>query len=75
MLQDEAMRFMQAGFDIERADNTARLLDSKYHVLLPMYDRVGGAVDYYQWDAVLRSLSAFRAYHRIYPQVGTFCVS
>ena len=66
MLQDEAMRFMQAGFDIERADNTARLLDSKYHVLLPMNDGVGGALDYYQWGAVLRSLSAFRAYHRIY---------
>lgn len=66
MLQDEATWFMQAGFDIERADNTARLLDSKYHVLLPMSDGVGGALDYYQWGALLRSLSAFRAYHRIY---------
>ncbi|MEX2454256.1 MAG: alpha-E domain-containing protein [Rhodospirillaceae bacterium] len=66
MLRDEAMKFMAIGLDIERADNTARLLDSKYHILLPSIEEVGGALDYYQWGALLRSLSAFRAYHKIY---------
>lgn len=66
MLQDEAMQFMDVGLYIERAGSTARLLDSKYHVLLPAAEQVGGAVDYYQWGALLRSLSAFRAYHKIY---------
>ena len=66
MLQDDAIRFLDLGWYLERADNTARLLDGKYHVLLPNVDAVGGAVDYYQWGAVLRSVSAFRAYHQIY---------
>lgn len=66
MLQDEAMCFMNIGLYIERADCTARLLDSKYHVLLPASEEVGGALDYYQWGTLLRSLSAFRAYHKIY---------
>lgn len=66
MLQDEAMMFMKMGLDLQRADSTARLLDSKYHILLPSAEEVGGALDYYQWGALLRSLSAFRAYHKIY---------
>ena len=66
MLHDESTYFMDAGVYIERADCTARLLDSKYHILLPSTEAVGGAVDYYQWGALLRSLSAFRAYHKIY---------
>ena len=53
----------------ERADSTARLLDVKYHVLLPSTRDVGGAVDYYQWGALLRSVSAFQAYRRIYRDV------
>jgi uncharacterized alpha-E superfamily protein len=51
---------------IERADNTARILDVKYHVLLPETEQVGGYVDYYQWGALLRSVGAFRAYRRVY---------
>jgi len=66
MLRDEAMLFMLVGFEVERADNTARLLDSKYHILLPSTEEIGGALDYYQWGALLRSVSAFRAYHKIY---------
>lgn len=66
MLRDEAMSFMEIGTDIERADSTARLLDSKYHILLPRTEEVGGALDYYQWGALLRSLSSYRAYHKIY---------
>lgn len=66
MLHDEALCFMKIGLDIERADCTARLLDSKYHVLLPASEEIGGSLDYYQWGTLLRSLSAFRAYHKIY---------
>ncbi len=69
MLRDESYAFLDLGLAVERADNTARLLDSKYHVLLPHDEHVGGSVDYYQWGAVLRSLSAFRAYHKVYSDV------
>ena len=51
---------------MERADNTARILDVKYHTLLPSVADVGGAVDYYQWGALLRSVSAFDAYRKVY---------
>ncbi|HKY02393.1 MAG TPA: alpha-E domain-containing protein [Burkholderiales bacterium] len=66
MLRDEAFAFSRVGTFLERADNTARILDVKYHTLLPSVTDVGGAVDYYQWSALLRSLSAFNAYRKIY---------
>jgi uncharacterized alpha-E superfamily protein len=66
MLHDDAFRFIRIGTFIERADNTARILDVKYHVLLPEAEQVGGFVDYYQWGALLRSVGAFRAYRRVY---------
>lgn len=66
MLRDDAFNFVRLGTFIERADNTARLLDVKYHLLLPEQEEVGGAVDYYEWSAVLRSVSAFQAYQKIY---------
>ena len=50
----------------ERADNTARILDVKYHLLLPADERVGGPLDYFQWAAILRSVSALTAYHWVY---------
>ncbi len=65
-LQDDSFHFERIGTFIERADSTARILDVKYHVLLPRSEDVGGAVDYYQWGALLRSVSAFRAYRTIY---------
>ncbi len=65
-LRDHAFLFNHLGTYIERADNTARILDVKYHVLLPRVQDVGGAVDYYQWSAVLRSVSAFESYRKIY---------
>jgi uncharacterized alpha-E superfamily protein len=70
-LRDEAFRFNRLGTFIERADNTARILDVKYHVLLPRVEDVGGAVDYYQWAAVLRSVSAFESYRKVYRDVIT----
>ena len=66
MLQDDAFQFLRLGTFIERADNTARLLDVKYSLLLPKEDEVGGGVDYYEWSAVLRSVSAFQAYHKVF---------
>lgn len=71
LLMDDSHCFVDLGGAIERADNTARLLDGKYHVLLPSLDDVGGVIDYYQWGAVLRAAGAFRAYHRIYRNVIT----
>src|SRR5262249_31983037 len=54
------------GLYIERADNTARILDVKYHLLLPSYEPVGGSLDYFQWSTILRSVSALTAYHWVY---------
>lgn len=62
-LQNDGYDFLNLGYYIERADNTARLLDVKYYVLLPTLDMVGGSVDTYQWSTLLRALSAFRAFH------------
>jgi uncharacterized alpha-E superfamily protein len=66
MLRNDAYWFTRLGTFIERGDNTARILDVKYHVLLPTVEAVGGGVDYHQWAAILRSVSALRAYHSIY---------
>ena len=66
MLRNSAYYFTQLGTFLERADNTARILDVKYHVLLPTADAVGGALDYYQWQAILRAVGAVRSYHWVY---------
>lgn len=69
MLRDEAYHFIRLGTHMERADNTARILDTKYHILLPSVADVGGAVDYYQWASLLQSLSGFESYRKIYSDV------
>ena len=66
MLRNDAYWFSRLGVYIERADNTARILDVKYHLLLPANERVGGPLDYFQWSAILRSVSALTAYHWVY---------
>ena len=71
MLRDEAYHFIRLGTFMERADTTARILDVKYHTLLPSVADVGGAVDYYQWGALLRSVSAFDSYRKVYRDVIT----
>jgi uncharacterized alpha-E superfamily protein len=71
MLRDEAYHFIRLGTHIERADNTARILDTKYHILLPSVTDVGGAVDYYQWQSLLTSVSGFESYRKIYSDVIT----
>ncbi len=66
MLRNEAYWFNRLGVFVERADNTARLLDVKYHLLLPSTETVGGPLDYFQWVAILRAVSAATAYHWVY---------
>ncbi|HWE79783.1 MAG TPA: alpha-E domain-containing protein [Pseudolabrys sp.] len=66
MLRSDAYWFSRLGVYAERADNTARILDVKYHLLLPENERVGGPLDYFQWAAILRSVSALTAYHWVY---------
>jgi uncharacterized alpha-E superfamily protein len=65
-LQNDGYDFLNLGYYLERGDNTARLLDVKYYVLLPTTDMVGGSVDTYQWTTLLRALSAYRAFHWAY---------
>ena len=66
MLRLDGYRFARVGEFLERADNTARLLDVKYHVRLPTVADVGGVVDYYQWLAILRVVGARRAYRVLF---------
>jgi uncharacterized alpha-E superfamily protein len=66
MTHGEGWQFLQAGKYIERADSTSRVLDFKYHVLLPSGEQVGGNVDITQWMAVLRSCSAMEAYFKVF---------
>ncbi len=66
MLRNDAYWFSRLGLYIERADNTARILDVKYHLLLPAIEPVGGPLDYFQWASILRSVSALTAYHWVY---------
>ncbi len=68
MLRNDAFWFTRLGVSIERADNTARILDVKYHVLLPETEKVGGSLDYFQWTTILREVSALTAYHWVYRQ-------
>jgi uncharacterized alpha-E superfamily protein len=66
IVRGEAFDFSRIGTFLERADNTARILDVKYHILLPSVADVGGALDYYQWTALLRSVSSFETYRTLY---------
>lgn len=64
--RDQAYDFVQLGTMIERADSVARMLDVKYHYLLPRLDDIGGPADLRQWAAVLRSASALEAFRKTY---------
>lgn len=62
MVRNEIYDFARLGTFLERADNTARILDVKYYVLLPSFSTVGSSLDNVQWETILRSVSAQRAY-------------
>ncbi|HEY8572320.1 alpha-E domain-containing protein [Phenylobacterium sp.] len=66
MLRGDGYWFLQLGAAVERADNTARILDVKYHLLLPRDELVGGSLDYFQWGTILRTVSAHTAYRWVY---------
>ncbi|WP_116091067.1 alpha-E domain-containing protein [Sphingomonas crusticola] len=66
MLRNEAYHFIGLGAAIERADNTARLIDVKYHLLLPEGEKVGGVIDRDQWTTILHTVSANTAYRWLY---------
>lgn len=66
MMRGEAYAFYQLGGCFERADMTSRILDVKYHIILPDLSMVGSALDYYQWAALLKSLSGFESFRRSY---------
>jgi uncharacterized alpha-E superfamily protein len=68
MLRNEAYWFMRLGSMIERGDNTARLLDVKYYLLLPRGQEVGGTLDRDQWMTLLQVVSGQTAYRIIYKQ-------
>ncbi|MCX7692196.1 alpha-E domain-containing protein [Tepidimonas taiwanensis] len=80
MLQDEAFHFLRMGTFLERADNTARMLDVKFHAV--PHDPAGAlaagdaaasdpTLDFYHWSSVLRSVSAFEIYRKVYRSVIT----
>ena len=73
MLMDEALHFMRLGTFLERADNTARLVDVKFHAV--QSDFFGAAsekdqeYDFYHWSSILRSVSGFEIYRKVYRDV------
>jgi len=76
MLMDEALHFMRLGTFLERADNTARLVDVKFHAMsndyfgMPLNGQEGDAeYDFYHWSAILRSVSGFEVYRKVYRDV------
>jgi len=78
MLMDEALHFMRLGTFLERADNTARLVDVKFHAMnndvfgMPMLGLEADAdkeYDFYHWSAILRSVSGFEVYRKVYRDV------
>ncbi len=77
MLQDDAFRFLRLGTFIERADNTARLLDVRFHAIKADYHgtqagaKNNAQFDFYHWSAILRSVSAFEVYRKVYRNVIT----
>jgi uncharacterized alpha-E superfamily protein len=74
MLQDDSLHFLRIGTFLERGDNTARLLDVKFHALAGEFFGAGNGkdsqeVDFYHWSAILRSVSGFEIYRKVYRNV------
>lgn len=71
MLQDDALHFIRLGTFLERADNTARILDAQFLSLPPGEALAEPVADYYPWSALLHSVSAFEVYRKVYRDVIT----
>lgn len=68
ILRSDTLSFIRLGTFIERADNTARILDVKYQVMKENEDPVR---EFYRWNALLRSVGAYEAYQELYKQAPT----
>jgi uncharacterized alpha-E superfamily protein len=68
LYRDQAWTFHEIGKELERADQTTRLLDIKYHRLLAAPDGEGSPIDAGQWNALLRSAAAYHAFRRVHPR-------
>jgi len=95
LMMGESRDFLDAGRFLERADQTARILDVKYHDLLPRFAPaeegiadmippppaaqdplgIGGPVDIHGWISVLKSVGAYEAFRKTYPQVTPTAVA
>ena len=73
MLQDEAFHFLRLGTFLERADNTARLVDVKFHAVQNDFTtsdvEKDQEFDFYHWSSILRSVSGFEIYRKVYRDV------
>ncbi|RZS98190.1 alpha-E domain-containing protein [Cecembia calidifontis] len=65
----EGWYFRQLGLFLERADKTSRIMDVKYHILLPSPNLVGTPLDFLHWTALLKSVTAFNTYRRLYGNI------
>ncbi len=70
MMRNDIYDFLRIGTFLERADNTARILDVKYYVLLPTVSAVGSSIDNVQWESILRSVSARGGFRMEYGNAG-----
>ncbi|AQU88003.1 hypothetical protein B0W47_11555 [Komagataeibacter nataicola] len=68
LYRDQAWLFYLLGKNLERADQITRLIDIKYHTLLPSGEGVGSDIDLSQWTSVLRSAAAYHAFRRVLPE-------
>jgi uncharacterized alpha-E superfamily protein len=68
LYRDQVWYFHEIGRYLERADQTTRLLDIKYHRLLPKPEDVGSPIDIGQWNALLRSVAGYHAFRRVHPR-------
>jgi uncharacterized alpha-E superfamily protein len=71
LYRDQVFSFYRLGVFIELCDQVTRLVDIKYHALLPHWKDVGSPIDIAQWNALLRSVSAYHGYRRVYPHEMT----
>ena len=71
LYRDQVFSFYRLGTFIELCDQVTRIVDIKYHALLPHWHDIGTPIDIAQWNALLRSTSAYHGYRRVYPQEMT----
>ncbi|MCH7409407.1 alpha-E domain-containing protein [Belliella sp. DSM 111904] len=69
--RSESWHFRQLGMYLERADMSSRILDVKYHILLPSPNMIGTPLDFLHWTALLKSVTAFNTYRRLYGNIDS----